>query len=160
MEADTIKQEEMKEKITKKYFRRTGKLLETILYSRNLIKGINIWVVPLVRYSEPFLKWTREEHKQMDQRTRKLMHKNKKTNASQRWRWQIMCQEMKEEEDLTVLKTVLMHQYKDLKFTLKTRRNTDYNHLKQYWQHKNQQNDNNQKTKMKKKTNSKDVLSD
>ena len=31
------------------------------------------WTVPLVRYSEPFLKWTRDELKQMDQRTRKLM---------------------------------------------------------------------------------------
>ena len=32
---------------------------------------------PLVRYSGPFLKWTREEHQRMDQRARKLvtMHK-------------------------------------------------------------------------------------
>ena len=28
---------------------------------RNLIKGINTWAVPLVRYCGPFLKWTREE---------------------------------------------------------------------------------------------------
>ena len=28
---------------------------------------------PLIRYSRPFLKWKREEHKQMNQRTRKLM---------------------------------------------------------------------------------------
>ena len=73
MEADTIKQVEMKEKILKEYFRRTRKLLETKLSSRNLIKGINTWVVPLVRYSLPFLKWTRDELKQMDERTRKLM---------------------------------------------------------------------------------------
>ena len=33
--------------------------------------------VLLVRYSEPFLKWTREELKQMDQRTRKLMTMHK-----------------------------------------------------------------------------------
>ena len=71
--ADTIKQEEMKEKIKKEYFRRTRKLLETKLHSRNLIKGINIWAVLLVRYSGPFLKWTREELKQMEQRTGKLM---------------------------------------------------------------------------------------
>ena len=63
--------------IRKEYLRRTRKLLETKLSSRNLIKGINTWAVPLVRYSGPFLKWTREELKQMDQRTRKLitMHK-------------------------------------------------------------------------------------
>ena len=38
-----------------------------------IIIGINTWAHSLVRYSELFLKWTREEFKQMDQRTRKLM---------------------------------------------------------------------------------------
>ena len=51
----------------------TRKLLETKLNSRNLIKGINTWAVPLLRYSGPFLKWTRDELKQMDRITRKLM---------------------------------------------------------------------------------------
>ena len=43
-ESDTIKQVEMK-----KYLRRTRKLLEI---SKNLIKGINSWVVTLVRMDE------------------------------------------------------------------------------------------------------------
>ena len=77
MEADTIKQAEIKEKIQREYLRRTRKLLETKLKSINLIKGINTWAVPLVRYSGPFLKWTRDELKQMDQRTRKLMTMHK-----------------------------------------------------------------------------------
>ena len=77
LEADTIKQVEMKEKIQKEYLRKTRKLLETKLNSRNLIKGINTWAVPLVRDSGPFLKWTRNELKQMDQRTRKLMTMHK-----------------------------------------------------------------------------------
>ena len=38
LEADTIKQVEMKDKIQKEYLRRTWKLLETKLSSRNLIK--------------------------------------------------------------------------------------------------------------------------
>ena len=38
LEAENIKQVEMKDKIQKEYFRRTRKLLET-----NLIKGINTW---------------------------------------------------------------------------------------------------------------------
>ena len=77
LEADTIKQVEMKDKIQKEYLRRTIKLLETELSSRNLIKGMNIWAVFRVSYLGPFLKWTRDELKQMDQRTRKLltMHK-------------------------------------------------------------------------------------
>ena len=73
LEADTIKQVEVKDKIQKEYRRRTRKQLEKKLSCRNLIKGINTWAVPLVRYSGPFLKWTRDELKQMNQRTRKLM---------------------------------------------------------------------------------------
>ena len=53
--------------------RRTRKLLETKLNSRNLTKGINTWAVPLVRYSGHFLKWTRDELKWIDQRTKKVM---------------------------------------------------------------------------------------
>ena len=67
----------MKDKIRIKYLRRTRKLLETKLSCRNLIKGKNTWAVPLVRYSGPFLEWTRDELKQMDQRTRKLMTMHK-----------------------------------------------------------------------------------
>ena len=33
------------------------------LYSRNLDKEINTWAVLLVRYSGPFMKWTRKELK-------------------------------------------------------------------------------------------------
>ena len=63
LEADTIKQVQMKDTIRKEYLRRTRKQLETKLPCRNLIKGINTWAVPLVRYSGPFLRWTREELK-------------------------------------------------------------------------------------------------
>ena len=73
LEADTIKQVLMKDTMRKEYLRRTRKLLKTKLSCRNLIKGINTRAVSLVRYPGPFLKWTREELKQMDQRTRKLM---------------------------------------------------------------------------------------
>ena len=85
LEADTIKQEKMKKKIKKEYFRRTRKILKTKLYNRNLIKIIITWAVPLVRYSEPFLKWTREELKQMNQRTRKpcIYAKKKRKRACQ-----------------------------------------------------------------------------
>ena len=34
---------------------------------------MNTWTIPLVRYSEPFFKQTREELRQIDQKTRKLM---------------------------------------------------------------------------------------
>ena len=67
----------MKDKIQKEYLRKTKKLLETKLSSRNLIKGINTWAVPLVKYLGPFLMWTRDELRQIDQRTRKLMTMHK-----------------------------------------------------------------------------------
>ena len=44
------------------------------------MKGINTRAVPLVRYPGPFLKWTRYELKQMDQKTRKLMTMPKALN--------------------------------------------------------------------------------
>ena len=73
LEADTIKQVEMKDKIQKEYIRKTRKLLETKLSSRNLIKGINTWALPLIRYSGTLL--------QVDQRwTKTNGSKNKKTN--------------------------------------------------------------------------------
>ena len=54
LEADTIKQVQMKDKIRKEYLRRTRKLLETKLSSRNLIKGINTWAMPLSDIRDPF----------------------------------------------------------------------------------------------------------
>ena len=94
LEADTIKQEEMKCRIQKEYLRRNRKLLETKLSSWNLIKGINAWAVPLDRYSGHFLKWTRREFKQVDQTD-------------------YMYQEKREEEDLPALKTTLTYRYAD-----------------------------------------------
>ena len=44
LETDTIKQVEIKEKITKESLRRTRKLLETKLNSRKLVKGINTYL--------------------------------------------------------------------------------------------------------------------
>ena len=60
LEAYTIKQVKMKDKIRKEYIRRTRKLLLIKLSHRNLIKGINTWAVPLIAYSEHFLKWARD----------------------------------------------------------------------------------------------------
>ena len=47
MKVDIIKEAVMKEKIKKEYLRRTRKLLETKLYSRNLFERIYTWAVPL-----------------------------------------------------------------------------------------------------------------
>ena len=68
LEADTTKQVEMKNKIQNEYLRRTWKLLETKLSTRNVIKGINTWAVLLLDTRGPFSsgpevnfdKWTKQ----------------------------------------------------------------------------------------------------
>ena len=110
LEADTIKQEKMKDRIKKEYLGRTRKLLVTKLSSRNLIKGINTWAVPLVRYSGPFFKWTRDELKQMDLRTRKLMTMHKAWHPRDDDD-RLYVSRIRDEEDLPLLKTALTHRY-------------------------------------------------
>ena len=50
----------MKENIRKEYVRRTRKLIETKLYSRNLIKVINTWAVSPCKIFETILKMDKE----------------------------------------------------------------------------------------------------
>ena len=92
------------------------KLLETKLYIRNLIKGINIWVIFLVIYSGPFLKWTREEPKEMNERTRKLMTEHKALHPRDEVDRLYVPRENKE-EDPPELKIALTHRYDDSKTT-------------------------------------------
>ena len=106
----------MKGKIPKEYLKRTRKLLETKLSSRNLIKGMNTWAVFLVKYSGPFLKWTRDELKQMYQRTRKLMTMHKALHPGDDVD-RHMYQERREEEDLPALTTALTHRHNDSRTT-------------------------------------------
>ena len=51
--------------------------IETKLKSRNLIKEINTEAVSFVRYLGSFLKWTRGDLRQIEQRTGKLMTMDK-----------------------------------------------------------------------------------
>ena len=63
----------MKEKVGNEYKRRVRKLLETKVNGQNVINAINTWAIPLLRYSEAFLGWTKEEIHQLDRKTRKLL---------------------------------------------------------------------------------------
>ena len=118
LEADTIKHVEMKDKILKEYLRRTRKLHKSKLSSRNLIKGINNRAISLVRYSAPFLMWTREELKQMDQRTRKLMTMHKVLHPRDDVD-RLYVSRKEEEEDSPAMKTTLTHRYDYSKTTWK-----------------------------------------
>ena len=54
LQSDQIRYTEMKEKLKAEYLRRICKVLETELNGGNIIKGINIWAVSLLRYSVAF----------------------------------------------------------------------------------------------------------
>ena len=61
----------MKEKVAGEYKRRVRKILESKLNGSDLTKGIG--AVSLLRYSAVFLAWTKDEIKEINRRTRKLM---------------------------------------------------------------------------------------
>ena len=73
IQADQIQCTEMKEKVKTEYLRKVRKVLDTKLNGRNIIKGLNIWAVSLLRYSAAFIDWNCTEMTQLDRRTRKLM---------------------------------------------------------------------------------------
>ena len=130
LEVDTIKKAVMIERIKKKYLRRTRKLLETKLYRRNLIKRINTKAIPFVRCSGPFLKWTWEELKQMDQWARKLMTLPKALHPVDR-----LCVSKKEVRGLTSIKDSIASSIQRLEDYIDKR---SYSHQKQYWIHEDQ----------------------
>ena len=116
LEADTIKQVQMKDNIRNGYLRRSIKLLETKLSSRNLIKGVNNWSVSPVRYSGPsssgpemnLNKWTKEQENWWPF----IRHYTQETTLTD-----YMYLEKREEEDLPASKTALTHRYKGSKTT-------------------------------------------
>ena len=73
LELDGVLCSEMKEKVKKEYMKRLKLMLKTKLNSRNLFLGINTWAVAVVRYSAAFIDWTKEETREMDRQTRKML---------------------------------------------------------------------------------------
>ena len=103
-----------KEKLKKEYLRGTRKLQETKLSGKNFINGINTYTVPLIRYSGPFLKWTREELHEMEQRIRKLISMHKALHLKDD------VERLSRKEDgrkFTSIQIASMHQYNGSKTT-------------------------------------------
>ena len=105
LEADTIKWEEMKEKITREYFRRTRKLLESKLCGRYLIKVLNTWAVPLCKILWTILKMDTgrtngPKYKKVDDGV-KASHLRDDIDC--------MSREKKEEEDLPTMRIASIH---------------------------------------------------
>ena len=62
----------MKLNISKEYIRRIRKVLRSKFNGGNLVRGVNTWVVSLLRYSAAFVSWRKSELQAIDRKTRKL----------------------------------------------------------------------------------------
>ena len=76
LEGADIMHSEMKDKVRNEYLRRVKLVAKSRLYAGNLIKGINVWAVSVVRYSAGVLDWKEKELKAMDVKTRKILTMN------------------------------------------------------------------------------------
>ena len=48
------------------------KIVKTKLNGRNIVKGVDTWAILVLRYSAPFLSWTKTELQSINGKTRKL----------------------------------------------------------------------------------------
>ncbi|CAH2093003.1 unnamed protein product [Euphydryas editha] len=72
-ESGKIEHSVIREQITKEYLKRVKKLLNTHLNSRNLIKGINTYAIPVLLYSFGIINYKNSDLKKIDVKTRKLL---------------------------------------------------------------------------------------
>ena len=77
LEADKIKENEMKEMFSKEYLRRTKLIMRSKLNGRSKIMAVNILAVSLIRYGAGILKWNTDELLKLDRERRKIMTINK-----------------------------------------------------------------------------------
>ena len=70
MEADRFKNLEMKEKVRKECFRSIKKNLKSKLNSGNVVTAINSRAVAVIRYDARLMKWTKDEIRTIDRKTR------------------------------------------------------------------------------------------
>ena len=73
LQSDDIKNNEIKQMSKKEYFRRARMVLKANLNGKNTIESINSWAVATVRYSAGIVNWTKEDSREMDRKTRKLL---------------------------------------------------------------------------------------
>ena len=68
MEYDRVKEQEMKDKFSNEYFRRTKLLFKSKLNGRNKIMALNTWAVSILRYGAGILKWNKNEPQKWNER--------------------------------------------------------------------------------------------
>ena len=73
LQADDSEQTQVKKKTLIEYNKRVRKILKSKLNDGNIIKAINTWVVPVVKYIAGIINWTQAELKDLNRKTRELM---------------------------------------------------------------------------------------
>ena len=73
LEADKFLEEKMKLNNLKEYIRRIRKVLKSKLNGRDLVCGVNIWAVSLLRYSAAFVSRRKGKLQAIDRKARKLL---------------------------------------------------------------------------------------
>ena len=61
LESDKFLGEEMKLKVSKKYFKRLKEVLKSNLNDRNLVQGVNTWRASLLKYAAALIIWRKCE---------------------------------------------------------------------------------------------------
>ena len=74
IERGDIAHEEMKQKTRKEYIDRVRKVMKSKLNGGNVIKAINTWTIPLIRYGAGIIDWTKNEIDEIDRKTRKMLN--------------------------------------------------------------------------------------
>ena len=74
IEGEEIIHQGMKEKIKKEYIKRLKAILKSELNSGNIVKAINSWAVPVIRYSAGIVDWKNSELFNMDRKTSNVLN--------------------------------------------------------------------------------------
>jgi hypothetical protein len=73
LQSDVNNKEKAKDIATKEYYRRIRLIMKSELNAGNSIRAINIWAIPVVRYTAGIVDWTVADLQEADRKTRKLL---------------------------------------------------------------------------------------
>ncbi|PZC82879.1 hypothetical protein B5X24_HaOG209322 [Helicoverpa armigera] len=77
-QSSQILQKDTKNKLTQQFQHRLNTILKTQLYSRNTIKAINTFAIPVLTYSFGIINWTKSDLKNLQRKINKTMTKFRK----------------------------------------------------------------------------------
>jgi len=73
LESNVFDTTQMKTMVQQEFLKRSKTVLQTQLNSRNKVKGLNMFAIPVIRYSAALLDWSLTELNQLDIKFRKLL---------------------------------------------------------------------------------------